>query len=169
MQLITIGKISKPQGIRGELKVIPLTDDPERFVSLRQVRIAGKEYTVTRARVDRDQVYLTLQGVADRNAAELLRNLDVQVPRDQAVKPAAGRYLIADIIGCEAVTDNGQAVGNVCDVLQYGAADVWVIRTKQGKNLMIPCIGELVLDVDTDARIVRLHAGKLNDLAVYED
>ncbi len=167
MSLVTIGKISKPQGVRGELKIIPLTDDAERFVSLREVYVGDTLYRVVAARVAANGVFVTLEGVCDRNAAELLRNMPLQVSRRDAVRPAPDRCLIVDLIGCE-VTDGTRAIGTVCDVLQHGAADVWVIRAGDRKA-MIPAIRRLVLDVDVQARKVLLDRQAYEDLVVYED
>ena len=78
MTTLTVGKIAKPQGVGGELKISPLTDDVNRFKNLKTVYLDGKSYNVSKARISPNGVFLTLEGVNDRNTAELLRNKDIE-------------------------------------------------------------------------------------------
>lgn len=167
MDRIVIGNISKPQGVRGEVKITPLTDDAERFLKLKKVFVDDKEYAVDNSRVSPNGVYLKLKGIDDRNAAELLRNKDLTVLRQDAVKLDKDRYFIVDIIGCEVTTD-GEKIGKLVDVLQYGAADVYVISTKKGRA-MIPAIARILLDVDIENKKITLDKEAFDDLAVYEE
>ena len=99
-ETVTVGTVAKPQGIKGEIKISLLTDDNERFYDLKKVSIGGVEYAVACARVSPAGVFLKLNGVDDRNAAELLRGKELRVRREDAVKLPEDRYFIADIIGC---------------------------------------------------------------------
>ena len=98
---LVIGKIVKPQGIRGEVKVLPYTDGAEVFCGLRRVFIDGAEYKILNARVGDGIAYLALRGVPDRNAAELLRDRELTLPREEAPEPDEGSYYIADVLGSE--------------------------------------------------------------------
>jgi len=96
---LLIDKIVNPQGILGEVKVLPYTDGAEVFCGLRRVFIDGTEYKILNARVGDGIAYLALRGVPDRNAAELLRDRELTLPREEAPEPDEGSYYIADVLG----------------------------------------------------------------------
>lgn len=164
---LTIGNIAKPQGVRGEVKISPLTDDVNRFSRLKKVYVADKAYDVQSSKVLPNGVFIKLSGVDDRNAAELLRGNDVQVDREDAVKLPKDRYFIVDVIGCEVYTDDTR-IGKLVDVLQYGAADVYVLSTAKGRA-MIPAIDRILKTVDVDNKKIILDTEAFDDLAVYEE
>ena len=114
---IVIGEILKPQGIRGELKIKPLLDDAALIKKFKKVYIGGAEHKVLSARVDPNAAYLALSGVADRNAAELLRGKEVEALRADAPALEEGRYYIVDVIGCAVVTNSGERLGEIVDIL----------------------------------------------------
>lgn len=167
MDRLTVGKIAKPQGVGGELKITPLTDDVNRFKSLNSVFIDGKEYSVVKARISPNGVFLTLDGVSDRNTAELLRNKDLEVDRKDAVRLDKDRYFIVDVISCDVFVGE-EKIGSLVDVLQYGSADVYVISTKKGKA-MIPAIKRILVDVDVNSKKIVLDKQAFDDLVVYEE
>ena len=103
--MIVIGEIVKAQGVKGELKIMPMTDNEERFLKLKSVVIDGETRDVTSARVSPNGVFITINGVDDRNAAELLRGKKISVTRENAVKPPKGRYFIVDLIGIVVVIE----------------------------------------------------------------
>ena len=113
---IRIGLIVKPQGIRGEVKVQPLTDDINRFKNLKEVIIDGKNYRVTSSVIGGGTVFLSLFGVSDRNTAETFRGKYLNVTRENAIPLEEGRYFIIDIVGCNVFTDDGKEIGTVVDV-----------------------------------------------------
>ena len=98
-ETIVIGEVTKPQGIRGEVKVKPLLDDAAAFCALRCVCIGGAEYKGLSARADAQAAYLALSGVANRNAAELLRGKEVLAARQDLPALEEGRYYIVDNVG----------------------------------------------------------------------
>jgi 16S rRNA processing protein RimM len=167
MTRLTVGKIAKPQGVGGELKISPLTDDVNRFKNLKTVYLDGKSYNVSKARISPNGVFLTLEGVNDRNTAELLRNKDIEVDRKDAVRLEKDRYFIVDIISCEVFVAD-EKIGSLVDVLQYGSADVYVISTAKGK-VMIPAIERLVKEIDVQNKKIVLDGQAFEDLAVYEE
>ncbi len=167
MDKITIGTIAKPQGIRGEIKISPLTDDLLRFKELKSVYVQDTLYAVTGCRLA-GGVFLTLEGVDNRDKAELLRNKDIKVDRKDAVKLPKDRYFIVDIIGCKVMIDD-QEIGTIKDILQYGSADIYVIKEKSGKESMIPAIDRIIEGVDIEQKVVRLDREAYEDLALYED
>ena len=167
MERLTVGRIAKPQGVGGELKITPLTDDVNRFKSLKSVFVDGKDYSVKNVRISPNGVFLTIDGINDRNSAELLRNKDVEIDRKDAVRLDKDRYFIVDIISCEVFVGE-EKIGSLVDVLQYGSADVYVISTKKGRA-MIPAIKRILLDVDVQNKKIVLDKQAFEDLAVYEE
>ncbi|MCL2462583.1 MAG: ribosome maturation factor RimM [Defluviitaleaceae bacterium] len=154
-----IGKIIGPRGLKGELRVYPLTDEPSRFGLLQEVTlefppqrggapIPSRIYIVETARSHEGIVFLKLAGVDDMTAAEKLRGAAVKIPPEAALPLGEGEYYIRDLIDMEVVTEEGEALGKLTDVLHTGANDVYVA----GEKLMIPAIKECILKVDVPGK-----------------
>ena len=163
---IVIGKILKPQGIRGEIKILPLTDNIERFKSVKYLIVKGQAKPVLSLRIMDNYVYVKLEGVVDRNEAELLRDEYVSVKRSDAVKLDEGKYFIVDLLGCEIWAD-GQKLGVLDDVLQNTRTDVYVV--KGDKLMMFPVVDGLILNTDVNKKRIDLESAKLKEVVVYED
>jgi len=170
---LCVGTIVKPQGIKGEVKVAPETDDIARFGRLKRVfLLENGQYTplkVLSGRTREGFAYLTLEGFADMNAAETLRGKDLYVSREDAVKLPAGRYFIADLIGCRVQDDQGKDLGTLQDVLQAGGNDVYVVKKDGEKDLLFPAIRALLKTVDVESGRIVVDAARLTEVAVYAD
>lgn len=164
---VVIGRVARPRGIAGEVKIEPLTDDPRRFLSLKNVYVGGVTRKVVKAQVTPAGVFVALEGVGDRNAAETLRGALLEVERKDAVKPE-GRQFIADLIGCEVRLQSGRAVGVLSDILQYGAADVYVVKAGK-KTVMFPALKRLFVCEDPESGVIVLDDKAFDEVAVYED
>ena len=169
---LLLGEIVRPQGIRGEVKVKHFTDDPYRFEELETVYMKrGNSYEaigVTGARVQKDDVYLTLEGVIDRNAAEKLRNVQLWVDRAHAVELDEDQVFIADILGAKAYDTKGNEIGTLKDVLTPGGVDVFVFSTPKG-TLMMPALKTVLLELNADEGRIVLDEERLQEVALYED
>lgn len=165
MEYLKIGLILKPQGIRGEIKVLPLTDDPHRFIGLKQAFLSEekKPVRIMGARVGKDAVYLFLEKIYDRTAAESVRGQFIYIDREHAVKLPEGRYFIADLIGCEAVDLNGIRLGILKEVLQPGANDVYIVQRPDGSELLIPVVDAFIKDIDIKSRKITVDASMLQE------
>ena len=165
MEYLKIGLILKPQGIRGEIKVLPLTDDPQRFIGLKQAFLSEekKPVRIMGARVGKDAVYLFLEKIYDRTAAESVRGQFIYIDREHAVKLPEGRYFIADLIGCEAVDLNGNRLGILKEVLQPGANDVYIVQRPDGSELLIPVVDAFIKDIDIKSRKITVDASMLQE------
>ena len=168
MERITVGQIIKAFGIRGEVKVKPITDNVERFQKLRTVFVNGLVYKISACRIHDGFVYLKFIGVNDRNESELLVGNMLQIDRNDAVDLPEGRYFIADLIGCKLELSSSTCVGEIVDVLQYGAADVIVVKTDK-TICRFPFIKKLNAEVDVDAKIMRVDEKTFYEVSVYED
>lgn len=168
---LCIGVIVKAQGIRGEVKVQPLTDDPRRFTALETVYLddrGTRSLQVQSARAAAGWAYLKIAGVDDRDAAETLRGTRLYVDRAHAVSLEADTYFVVDLIGCDVVDLSGARVGEIADVLQPGGNDVYVVKGPGGERL-IPAIRQVVRAVDVAAGVVTVDAAMLAEEEVPGD
>ena len=150
--LITIGVIVAPHGVRGKLKVIPQTDFPDRFLTMDDCYIDGKLYHLSSARFHKQFVLITLDEIVDRNAAELISKKDIQITREQLVPLEEGRYYIFDMIGLSVYNKEGVLLGTLSDVLQPGANDVYVVTKPGEPDLLLAAIDGVIIDIDMNNR-----------------
>ena len=145
---LTIGKVLKPRGLKGELKIEIYSSDSARFSHLKRLKIDGIEYGIDRISPEGAIGYVSLEGIDTVEKAEALRGKLITANRNDLPKLPDGKYYIVDMIGLDVVV-SGEVVGEVCDVLQYGSADVYVV--KNGANsFSFPAISGLVKQVDLD-------------------
>lgn len=168
---LLIGEITKPQGIRGEVKVRHYTDDPDRFYDLETVLIpdgaAFREIAVTGARVNGDDVFLTLEGITDRNEAEKMRGLKLYVDRAHARELPEDEVFIADIIGLPAFDTKGNPIGTLTEVLTPGGVDVFVFKTPKG-NLMTPGLKDVLQEVNVEEGRIVLNEVRLAEVCILQ-
>ena len=167
MDRLTIGYVSKAQGVKGEVKISPLTDDESRFKKLKSVYLDGKSYAVKGVRILPNGIFMSFEGVDNRNVAELLRDKEIQIERKDAIDLPKDRYFIVDVVVCEVFSDFVY-LGKFFYVLQYGSDDVYVISTFKGKA-MIPAIDRIIKQVDIDNKKILLDKDAWADLVVYEE
>ena len=171
MEYLRIGMVLRPHGVKGAVKLLPLTDDVERFRKLSFVYIERNGiYTkaeVQRSSIQPDAVMLWLSGVENREDAEKLRNHYLCVDREHAVKLPEGRYFVADLIGCAVEDTEGRELGTLTDVLETGANDVYVITGKQ--KLLVPALKKLLYRVDIETKHILLDAAVLEEVGLFED
>jgi len=170
---LSIGQVLRPQGLRGQVKIRPDTDDPGRFSALARVFVkdrAGRyeALTVNGVSVRSGFVYLHLGGDSTVEAAELRRGLVLYIPRGEAVPLGEHENFISDLIGCQMVDTEGRLIGTVEDVLQPGANDVYVVKTDQG-TLLVPALKHVVLAVDVENKVVTAHAQRLWEVSLVQD
>ena len=159
--MLRVGVITSPHGIKGEVKVFPTTDDAKRFKELKKVILdTGKEYIpmeIEHVKFFKNMVILKFKGYDNINEIEKYKSRDLLMTRDQAVDLAPDEYFITDLIGLAVVSDQGVELGTLKDVLETGANDVYVVAMKDGKELMLPAIGDCILNVDLEQRRMEVH------------
>lgn len=163
---ITIGKITDAHGIRGEVKVFPITDNVRRFNKLKECVLfkEGQEpkadsvvYKVKSARVDRDHALVVFEGTEDRTAAEKLKGYFVAVPRSGAVKLPKDSYFIADLVGLKAIDDTEGELGIVSDVYETGANFVLTVKRKGKQNLEVPFLKAVCYEVNINDGVILMR------------
>lgn len=170
--MITVGQITKPQGVRGEVKVKPLTDDASRFCVLKSVTVGKTSYKIANVRISGDDVFLKFVGVDDRNAAERLRDEYIKIDRAAAVALDEGEFFIADLIGATLVAESegsDDAVGEISAVRSFGAADVFEVNCSDGKTMSFAFVKALAARYDENAHTVTVDGARLNEVAVYDE
>ncbi len=159
----TIGKIVAPFGIRGELKVRPLTDIPDRFVSLEAVYLSSNHARCAIKSVrpyKGDMLLLKLDGIDDANAAEMLREDDLCIPLDQLAKLPPDVYYQHDIVGLRVFRLDDRFVGVIGEIMPTGGNDVYVIKADDGREFLIPAIKDVIKQIDLVRRVMYIDPMK---------
>jgi 16S rRNA processing protein RimM len=145
---LAVGVIINAHGLHGELKVFPLTDDIRRFRKLEKVFIDGTEKKVVWCKLQADRVILKIEGIDSIEEAQKYFKKYLEVKREDAIELSEGSYFIADLIGCVVFDTDGRNLGAISDVIKTGSNDVYWI--KEGKELLIPALKDIVLEVDVE-------------------
>lgn len=167
--LLQVGVITQTHGIRGEVKVFPTTDDPNRFKKLKEVILdTGKEkmtLEIEGVKFFKQFVILKFKGIDNINDIERYKTKSLYVTRANAVRLKKNEYFIADLIDIEVYTEDDNKLGILKDVIETGANDVYEITMEDGKDVLIPAIKECILSVDIENRkmIVHLLDGLLDE------
>ncbi len=155
---VTIGQIVALFGIRGEVKVLPQTDIPDRFSQLREVYLGPdhQRFRITKASVYKaNMVLLGLAGIESANAAEPLIGQAITIPLAQIPALPSDQYYIHDLIGLRVESLTGQHLGVIADILATGANDVYLVREAgSGRDVMVPAVKEMVKHVDIPAGVI---------------
>ncbi len=159
--LFTVGRVAGAWGLKGLLKVVPVTDFPERLPAKKEVWLWGsapgaKRFRVREGRMARRHVILGLEGVDDATAAEALRGRLVMVDAENLERLAPGVYYHHQIVGLAVVLPDGRALGRVAEIWPTGAGDVWVVR-EGGREWLVPAVEEFIDRVDTAGGTVTLR------------
>lgn len=159
--LFQVGIISSTHGIKGEVKVFPTTDDEKRFKKLKEVLLdTGKEkicLEIESVKFFKQFVILKFKDYDSINDIEKYKGKSLFVTRENAVKLKKDEYFIADLIGVEVISEDGALKGNLTDVTQTGANDVYVISLEDGRELLLPAIKDCVLDVNLEENRMIIH------------
>ncbi len=159
--LLKVGIITNTHGLKGEVKVFPTTDDARRFLDLSEVILdTGREkmtLEIEKVRFFKNLVIVKFKVLDDINDAEKYRQKDLYVTRDQAVPLGENEYFIADLIDLSAVSDEGEELGVIADVIQTGANDIYVIRKQGMSDLLVPAIRDCVKKIDLDEGMIEIH------------
>ena len=161
-EILQVGVISSTHGIRGEVKVFPTTDDPGRFKKLKHVILdTGKEQKnleITGVKFVKQFVILKFKGIDNINDIfEKYKGKSLYVTRENAVRLKKDEYFIADLVDMQVFLEDGTPFGVLTDVMKTGANDVYCIQTQEHGEVLIPAIGECILDVDVEGQKMTIH------------
>lgn len=161
LDYLKLGQIINTHGVKGEIKVYPLTDDIKRFGKLKVVYMKQAEdykaYKIEEVKYLKNIVILKLENINDMNEAVKLIDNYLYVDRENAVKLSKDTYFIADLIGMEVYTIKDELLGSIITVFSTGSNDVYEIKKDDGKPFLIPAIKDVVKAVDVEKRKMRIE------------
>ncbi|OOB77567.1 MAG: 16S rRNA processing protein RimM [Epulopiscium sp. Nele67-Bin001] len=167
VEMFSIGKVVNTHGIKGELRVLPTTDDMSRFKQLKTIFVENneiKEYEIEAARLHKTFVLVKLKGIDDIDSAEHLKGSILKIKRTDSSPLKEDEYYISDLYGLNVVTEEGEELGVLDDILFSAANDVYVVKSdERTKDLLIPAIKQCIINVDIEKNVmvVRLLEGLL--------
>ncbi|WP_097025517.1 ribosome maturation factor RimM [Clostridium peptidivorans] len=151
-EYLSVGQIINTHGLKGEVKVFPLTDDIKVFKTLKKIFIDNKETNILDVKFQNDKLILTIEGIDSIEQAMKYKNKYIEVKRDDAKKLPEGTFFIADLIGCTVYDENGEDLGKIADVIQTKSNDVYWIKEK--KELLIPALKDIVVNINIEEKKV---------------
>ncbi len=166
--MISIGKIIKPQGIKGEVKILALTSDVSVFTKGLKFDLGGRELTIKSVRYGDGFVFASFDGFDDRDSVESLIGSELRLVRDAMPKLPQGKYYIADMLGVRISDLAGIYVGTITNVEQFGSADV-ITAECDDKIFRFPFLNRLKLIIDIAAKTATIDSALLSEVIVYED
>ena len=162
--LLKVGVITTTHGVRGEVKVYPTTDEPERFLDLEYVLLdTGKELRrldIKNVRFFKNLVILKFDGIDNINDIEKYKGRDLWIPREEAQELDEDEYYIADLLGMKVLLEDGSEFGTLKNVMETGANDVYIVDSVEHGEVLLPTIKECILDVDIETNTMTVHLMK---------
>ena len=159
--LLEIGQIVNSYGIKGFLKVVPFTDDMQRYSDLKTIYIEKnqklKEMEIEEVKYHNKLVLLKLKGINSIDDTLEYKNCYIKIDRKDAVKLPEDSYFIVDLIGINVTTEEGENLGTLVDVFPTGSNDVYVVKNELGKQILLPAIGEVIKNVDIANKKMTVH------------
>ncbi len=156
-----IGQIVNTFGIKGMVKVVPYTDDINRFDNLKQVYVIIKNtkklYDIENVKYHKNMVLLKLKGIENPEEAEKLRNAILKVERKDAAPLEEGRFYIADLIGMDVYTEEGKLLGVLQDIFNTGSNDIYVVKNEIGKQILLPAIADVIKEISLEKNKILVH------------
>jgi len=156
-----VGQIVNTFGIKGFLKVKPFTDEITRFEELNKVYICNKnemqEVEIEEVSYQKNMVLLKIKGIDDLTNAEKYKGLYLKIDRKNAKKLPKDTYFIADLLGLDVYTDEGEHLGKVDDIFSTGSNDVYVVKNDLGKQILLPSMPEVLKEIDLENEKITVH------------
>lgn len=164
-EYLEIGQIVNTNGLKGMLKIKPFTDDITRFEELEYIYIQKGQDLIEKNIEDvkyvKNMVLLKLEGIDSIEEAEKYRNLYIKINKEDVGEVPDGSYLIADMLKCDVYTDKNELLGKMIDVFSTGSNDVYVVKTEEGKEVLLPAIKDVVKEINIQEKkiIIKLMDG----------
>ena len=156
-----VGQIVNTFGIKGFVKVNPLTDDAERFEELESVFVVKNkvliEMKIEEIKYHKNQVLIKFKGIEDINMAEKYKGCYIKIKRENAKKLPEDTYFIADLIGLPVYDESGKLLGKVDDIYNNKSHDIYVVKDELGKQILLPSTKEVIKQVDIDNERIVVH------------
>lgn len=160
-----VGVVTSTHGVKGAVKVYPTTDDPKRFLDLKKVELSKTDqeedieavYPIEKVQFFKNQVILKLKGIEDMDAAQLLKGGSLWIPDEEAVRLQDNEFFIRDFLDAKVISEEGEAIGVIHDIMETGSNFVFEIKPGSGKSFLLPVIKDCVLKMDKETKTVTVH------------
>ena len=143
------------------MKIVPYTDDVTRFNQLKNIYIEKNNHKVSfrieEVKYHKNLVLIKLEGINSIEDIQQYKNCYIKIERKDAVKLPEDTYFIADLLGLEVYTDEDVLLGNVEDIFPTGSNDVYVVKDKNGKQVLLPAISEVIKKIDIENKKIIVH------------
>lgn len=149
---ITVGHINTTWGLKGHVRVTPLTSNEDRFVEGAEFYVGGGRHRILKVVQPQGYPIIQFEGFENRTRGESLRNTVIEIDADELPPLPEGEYYVDDLVGLTIVTTEGEPVGTLAEVLTTGANDVYVVKRPEAKDVLIPAIPDVITTVDLEAR-----------------
>ena len=158
---LEIGQIVNTFGIKGQVKIVPFTDNITRFDELKEIYVEKKNelklFQIEQVNYKKNMVILKLKGIETVEEAEKLRNCYLKIDRKDAKKLPKDTYFIVDLLGLDVYTDEGKLLGKVDDIYNAGSSDIYVVKDELGKQILLPAIKDVLKEVDLENQKIIVH------------
>ena len=148
---IAVGRINGPWGLQGHVKVTPLTSNPQRLQPGSELIVDGERRHVLDVASPKGYPCVLFDGYHNRNGAETLKGALIEIEEDELPELAPDQYYVHQLIGLQVVTTDGDHLGSLEDVLRPGANDVYLVKRRKAKDILIPAIADVIVRVDLEA------------------
>ena len=161
MQYLEIGQIVNTFGIKGQVKVVPFTDDINRFEELKKVyivtRTSRKEVEIEDVKYHKNMVLLKFKDLNKIEDVEIFKSCYLEINREDGKKLEEGEYYIVDLLGLDVFSDEGRHLGKLEDIYNTGSNDIYVVKDELGKQLLLPAIKEVIKEVNLENKKIVVH------------
>lgn len=158
---LEIGQIVNTFGIKGQVKIVPFTDDITRYDELKEIYVEKKNelklFQIEQVNYKKNMVIIKLKGIETVEEAEKLRNCYLKIDRKDAKKLPKDTYFIVDLLGLDVYTDEGKLLGKVDDIYNAGSSDIYVVKDELGKQILLPAIKDVLKEVDLENQKIIVH------------
>ena len=154
---IAVGRINSTWGLRGHVKVTPLTSNPDRIQPGQVLLVRGEPRKVVDVAYPRGYPCVVFEGYQNPNAAATLQGTLIEIEEHELPQLPEGEFYVHDLIGLDIISLEGDKFGELAEVVRTGANDVYVIRSNGKRDILIPAIPDVVIDIDLDAGTMQIE------------
>lgn len=153
---IIIGKIGAAHGVRGDMKVYPLTDFPDRFNTIKKAYIDDKLIEIISTRYQNNFVVMKVKGINSREEVARFTNKLLKIDRSDVPPLAEGEYYSFDIIGLQVINQDNEVLGEITEILKTGSNDVYITKAKDGKQILLPALKKVVTEINLEEGFMKV-------------
>ncbi len=152
---VIIGKIVAPHGVRGDIRILPLTEKPEQFLKLNYLLLDnGQQLRIVNVRFHKKMILASAEEITSMNEAELLRGKNVSIFSEDLPPLEEGRFYVSDLLGLKVSLEDGKELRRLKDIISTGNNDVYVIEVPGDKDILLPALKIYVKKIDLNEKLI---------------